>query len=65
MIRAAIAVKRKYGSVTLTDEQIEICEAITGQKFEKTWLGQGNDSDEEHTLEINENGEFAVLAEKE
>ena len=65
MIRAAIAVKRKYGSVTLTDEQIQICEAITGQKFEKTWLGQGNDSDEEHPLEINENGEFAVLAAKE
>ena len=65
MIRAAIAVKRKYGSVTLNEEQIKICEAIAGQKFEKTWLGQGNDSDEEHTLEINENGEFAVLAEKE
>ncbi|MCH5317347.1 MAG: MFS transporter [Eubacterium sp.] len=65
MIRAAIAVKRKYGSVTLNEEQIKVCEAIAGQKFEKTWLGQGNDSDEEHTLEINENGEFAVLAEKE
>lgn len=65
MIRAAIAVKRKYGSVTLTEEQKKVCEAITGQKFEKTWLGQGNDSDEEHTLEMNENGEFAVLAAKE
>ena len=65
MIRAAIAVKRKYGSVTLTDEQKKVCEAITGQKFEKTWLGQGNDLDEEHTLEINENGEFTVLAAKE
>ena len=65
MIRAAIAVKRKYGTVTLTDEQIEICEAITGQKFEKTWLGQGNEDGEEHPLEINENGEFAILTEKE
>jgi len=63
MIRAAIAVKHKYGSVSLTDEQIKRCELISGQKFEKTWLGTGN-TDSTHTLEINENGEYSVLAEE-
>lgn len=63
MIRAAIAVKHKYGSVTLTEEQIKRCEAISGQKLENTWLGQNNDSDETHTLETNENGEYLILLE--
>lgn len=63
MIRAAIAAKHKYGSVTLTEEQIKICEAIAGQKYENTWLGQGND--EEHPLELDENGEYLVLTAKE
>lgn len=42
MIRAAIAVKRKYGSVALTPEQIKCCEEISGQKFEKNlaWFMQ-------------------------
>lgn len=62
MIRAAIAVKKKYGSVSLTQEQIERCELISGQKFEKTWLGTGN-ADSTHTLEMNENGEYIILLE--
>lgn len=65
MIRAAIAVKHKYGSVTLTQEQIECCEAISGQKFENTWLGRDNNPDEPHTLETNENGEYLILLEQE
>lgn len=61
MIRAAVATKKKYGSVTLTDEQKKRCELISGQKIENTWLGQGND--EEHFLETNENGEYLILLE--
>ncbi len=61
MIRAAVATKKKYGSVTLTDEQKKRCELISGQKIENTWLGQGND--EEHFLETNEKGEFLILLE--
>ena len=61
MIRAAIATKKKYGSVTLTDEQKKRCELISGQKIENTWLGQRND--EEHFLETNEKGEFLILLE--
>ncbi len=61
MIRAAVATKKKYGSVTLTDEQRKRCELISGQKIENTWLGQGND--EEHFLETNEKGEFLILLE--
>lgn len=60
MIRAAIAVKHKYGSVSLTEEQIKRCELISGQKFEKTWLGAGN-ADSTHTLEMNENGEYIIF----
>lgn len=63
MIRAAIAVKHKYGSVSLTPEQIERCEIISGQRFEKTWLGSGN-ADSTHTLEVNENGEYTILLEE-
>ncbi len=65
MIRAAIAVKHKYGSVTLTDEQIERCELISGQKYENTWLGQGNNSAEPHPLLQNQDGKYLILLEKE
>lgn len=62
MIRAAIATKHKYGSVTLTDEQIKRCELISGQKLEKTWLGQ-SDNNEIHTLDTDENGNYLILIE--
>ena len=62
MIRAAIATKHKYGSVTLSDEEKHICELVSGQKFENTWLGQNNGG-EAHTLETNENGEYLILLE--
>ncbi|MBR2418934.1 MAG: MFS transporter [Clostridia bacterium] len=63
IIRAAIATKHKYGSVTLTDEEIKIMEDISGQKYETTWLGKDNSVIDEHRLEMNENGEYAVLVE--
>lgn len=65
MIRAAIATKHKYGTVTLTEEQIKRCEAVSGQKFENTWLGKENNENETHSLEINEEGEYIILVEKE
>ena len=61
MIRAAVATKKKYGSVTLTDEEKKRCELISGQRLENTWLGQNND--EERFLERNENGEYLILLE--
>lgn len=63
MIRAAVATKHKYGSVTLTDEEMKRCELISGQKFEKTWLGTGNNDAEEHRLEKNEDGKYIILME--
>ena len=63
MIRAAVATKHKYGSVTLTDEEKKRCELISGQKFEKTWLGTGNNDNEEHKLEKNEDGKYIILVE--
>lgn len=64
MIRAAIATKHKFGSVTLTDEQKKLCEMISGQKFEKTWLGQSEGNSEEHFLDTDENGNYLILLEQ-
>ncbi len=65
MIRAAVATKHKYGSVTLTPEQKERCELISGQKFEKTWLSQSENTDDEpHYLEMNDDGQYLILLEK-
>ncbi len=64
MIRAAVATKHKYGTVTLTEEQKKRCEMISGQKLENTWLGQDT-VDEIHTLETDENGKYIILIEKE
>lgn len=61
MIRAAIATKKKYGSVTLTSEQKKRCELISGQKLESTWLGQNNTS--EQYIETDENGKYIILLE--
>lgn len=61
MIRAAVATKKKYGSVTLTDEEKKRCELISGQKLENTWLGQNNE--EEIFLERDEDGEYLILLE--
>lgn len=65
MIRAAVATKHKYGTVTLSSEEIERCELISGQKFEDTWLGQNNNPLEEHRLDKNEDGKYLILIEKE
>ena len=65
MIRAAIATKHKYGSVTLTLEEKQRCEELTGHKLENTWLGRNNDETQGHTLVRNENGEYIILIEKE
>ncbi len=64
MIRVAIAVKHKYGNVTLTDYEIERVELLTGYKFGDTWLGQG-ENDETHTLEKDEYGNYIILLELE
>ncbi len=65
MIRAAIATKHKYGSVTLTTEEKSRCELLSGQKLENTWLGKNNDESQCHMLNKNENGEYIILIEKE
>lgn len=64
MIRAAVTTKHKYGTVTLTDEQKKRFEMISGQKLENTWLGQDT-VDEIHTLDMDENGKYIILLEKE
>ena len=65
MIRAAIATKRKYGTVTLTDYEIERCELLSGYKFTDTWLGNGNSNTEIHKLETTVDGRYIILIEKE
>ena len=63
MIRAAIATKHKYGTVTLTEYERERCELLTGYKLEELWLGKDNDETEIHTLDKNENGDYLILLE--
>lgn len=65
MIRAAIATKHKYGSVTLTDEQKQRCELVSGQKFENIWLGQATDTEDTipHCLDTDSNGNYLILLE--
>lgn len=63
MIRAAIATKHKYGSVALSDYERQRCEMLTGYKLEDTWLGKDNNSEEVHTLEMDENGNYIILVE--
>ncbi len=61
IIRAAIATKHKYGAVALTEEEIRIVEDISGQRYETTWLGNGNVTPDARPLTLNENGEYQVL----
>ena len=63
MIRAAIATKHKYGTVTLTEYERERCELLSGYKLENTWLGKDNNETEIHTLDKNENGDYLILLE--
>lgn len=63
MIRAAIATKHKYGTVTLTEYERERCELLAGYKLEDTWLGKDNNETENHTLDKNEKGEYMILLE--
>ena len=65
MIRAAIATKHKYGTVTLSEYERERCELLSGYKIEKTWLGTYESESEIHTLEKDENGNYLILLEKE
>lgn len=65
MIRAAIATKRKYGSVSLTDYEKERCELLTGYKFGNTWLGKDNDESKGHTLDKDVEGKYIILVERE
>ena len=61
LVRAVIATKHKYGSVTPTEEEKTVCERLSGQPWEQLWVGQGND--EERPLERNEEGDFVLLLE--
>jgi oligogalacturonide transporter len=63
MIRAAIATKKKYGSVTLTDYEKERCELLSGYKLCNTWLGDGTDAEEKHTLDTDAEGNYIILNE--
>lgn len=63
MIRAAIATKHKYGTVTLTDYERTRCELLAGYKLEEIWIGKDNNETEIHTLDMNEKGEYLILLE--
>ncbi|MBR0414810.1 MAG: MFS transporter [Clostridia bacterium] len=64
MIRAAIATKRKYGAVILSEKDKAACESIAGQKWENMWLSTVEEGGEAHLLEEPENGKYAILEEE-
>lgn len=63
MIRAAIAVKKKYGAVILTEEQKKRCEAISGQRFESMWISGCEDDAVPTELKLDENGRYIIFDE--
>ena len=63
MIRAAIAVRKKYGAVALTDEQIKRCEAISGQRYEDMWISSCEEGSTPVPLELDANGKYTVFEE--
>lgn len=63
MIRAAIATKKKYGSVALSDYEKERCELLSGYKLEDTWLGAEADGAGAHTLDTDAEGNYVILNE--
>jgi hypothetical protein len=63
MIRAAIATKKKYGSVALTEYEKERCELLCGYKLSDTWLGECCDNTEQHTLDKDAEGNYMILNE--
>ncbi len=65
MIRAAIATKRKYGSVTLNEYEKGRIELLSGYKLQDTWLGKNNNDSPGCTLETDENQNYLILAELE
>ena len=65
MIRAAIATKHKYGTVTLTDYERARCELLSGYKLEEIWIGKDNDESFVRPLYKNSEGEYIILLEEE
>ena len=63
MIRAAIATKHKYGTVTLTEYERQRCELLSGYKLEEIWIGKDNNETEIHALDKNGNGDYLILLE--
>lgn len=65
MIRAAVAVKHKYGAVLLTEDEKKRFKDVSGQDLENTWLGQSEPGAEPQPLVLNEDGEYIILLELE
>ena len=63
MIRAAIAVRKKYGAVELTEEQIKRCEAISGQRYDNMWLSGREEGSTPEPLKLDEDGKYIIFSE--
>ena len=64
MIRAAIATRKKYGGVLLSDEDKAACEKIAGKKWEEMWLGTVDEGCEAHALAAPVEGKYPILEEQ-
>ena len=64
MIRAAIATKKKYGAVILSETDKAVCENIAGRKWEEMWIGKSEGDTAAPLLETPEGGKYAILEEE-
>ena len=65
MIRAAIAVRKKYGAVLLTEEQKKRCEAIAGRRWDNMWISGCEEGSVPVELKTDENGKYIIFSEVE
>ena len=64
MIRAAIATKKKFGAVRLSETDKAVCENIAGRKWEEMWIGKSEGDTAAPLLETPEGGKYAILEEE-
>lgn len=64
MIRAAIATKKKYGAVELSEEDKAACEKIAGRKWADMWIGSCDEGVKAQLLEEPVDGKYEILEEE-
>ena len=64
MIRAAVATRKRYGGVLLTEKDKNACEQIAGQKWENMWLSTCEEGATPMQLGEPTDGKYKILEEQ-